>query len=106
MNKIRKGDMVVLITGRDKGRKGAVIEVLADDRVRVEGLNMAKKHQRPNPQMGVQGGIIETEAPLHVSNVMIFNSATQKGDRVGFKSLEDGRKVRLFKSNKEMVDAK
>ena len=106
MKKIRKGDMVVLITGRDKGRKGAVIEVLADDRVRVEGLNMSKKHQRPNPQMGVQGGIIEREAPLHVSNVLVVNPATQKGDRVGFKALADGRKVRVFKSNKEMVDAK
>src|ERR1700686_3296959 len=106
MKKIRKGDLVVLITGRDKGRKGAVIEVLADDRVRVEGLNMSKKHQRPNPQMGVQGGIIEREAPLHVSNVLVFNPATQKGDRVGFRALEDGRKVRVFKSNKEMVDAK
>jgi len=106
MKKIRKGDMVVLITGRDKGRKGAVIEVLADDRVRVEGLNMAKKHQRPNPNAGVQGGIIEREAPLHVSNVLVFNPATQKGDRIGFKALEDGRKVRVFRSNKEMVDAK
>ncbi len=106
MKKIRKGDMVVLIAGRDKGRKGAVVEVLADDRVRVEGLNMAKKHQRPNPQQGVQGGIIEREAPLHVSNVMLLNPATQKGDRVGFKALADGRKVRIFKSNKEMVDAK
>ena len=83
MKKIRKGDTVVLIAGRDKGRRGAVIEVLGDDRVRVEGLNMSKKHQRPNPQMGVQGGIIEREAPLHVSNVLIFNPATQKGDRVG-----------------------
>ena len=71
------------IAGRDKGRRGAVIEVLGDDRVRVEGLNMSKKHQRPNPQMGVQGGIIEREAPLHVSNVLVFNPATQKGDRVG-----------------------
>jgi large subunit ribosomal protein L24 len=106
MKKIRKGDMVILIAGRDKGRKGAVVEVLADDRVRVEGLNMAKKHQRPNPQQGVQGGIIEREAPLHVSNVMLLNPATQKGDRVGFKALADGRKVRIFKSNKEMVDAK
>jgi large subunit ribosomal protein L24 len=105
MKKIRKGDTVIIITGRDKGRRGAVIEVLGDDRVRVEGLNMAKKHQRPNPQMGVQGGIIEREAPLHVSNVQVFNPATQKGDRVGIKSLEDGRKVRVFKSNKEMVDA-
>jgi large subunit ribosomal protein L24 len=106
MKKIHKGDMVILIAGRDKGRRGAVIEVLADDRVRVEGLNMSKKHQRPNPQMGVQGGIIEREAPLHISNVSIFNPATQKADRVGFKSLADGRKVRVFKSNKEMVDAK
>jgi large subunit ribosomal protein L24 len=106
MKKIRKGDTVILIAGRDKGRRGAVIEVLADDRVRVEGLNMSKKHQRPNPQMGVQGGIIEREAPLHVSNVLIVNPATQKGDRVGFKSLEDGRKVRVFKSNKEMVDSR
>jgi large subunit ribosomal protein L24 len=106
MKKIRKGDTVILNAGRDKGRRGAVIEVLADDRVRVEGLNMSKKHQRPNPQMGVQGGIIEREAPLHVSNVSIFNPATQKADRVGFKSLSDGRKVRVFKSNKEMVDSK
>ena len=106
MKKIRKGDVVVLIAGRDKGRRGAVIEVLADDRVRVEGLNMVKKHQRPNPQAGQQGGIIEREAPLHVSNVLLFNPATQKGDRVGFRSLADGRKVRVFKSNDEVVDAK
>ncbi|HMD75462.1 MAG TPA: 50S ribosomal protein L24 [Steroidobacteraceae bacterium] len=105
MKKIRKGDTVVLITGRDKGRRGAVIEVLADDRVRVEGLNMSKKHQKPNPQAGLQGGIIEREAPMHVSNVQLFNPATQKGDRVGFKSLADGRKVRVFKSNNEVVDA-
>ena len=106
MKKIRKGDTVILIAGRDKGRRGAVIEVLADDRVRVEGLNMSKKHTRPNPQAGVQGGIIERESPVHISNVQIFNPATQKGDRVGIKALEDGRRVRVFKSNKEMVDAK
>jgi large subunit ribosomal protein L24 len=106
MKKIRKGDMVILIAGRDKGRKGAVVEVLADDRVRVEGLNMSKKHQRPNPQMNVPGGIIEREAPVHISNVMLLNPATQKGDRVGFKALADGRKVRIFKSNREVVDAK
>jgi large subunit ribosomal protein L24 len=106
MKKIRKGDTVILIAGRDKGRRGAVIEVLDDDRVRVEGLNISKKHQRPNPQAGVQGGIIEREAPVHVSNVALYNPATQKGDRVGFKALEDGRKVRVFKSNKEMVDSK
>ena len=106
MKKIRKGDTVIVIAGRDKGRRGAVIEVFADDRVRVEGLNMSKKHQRPNPQIGQQGGIIEREAPMHVSNVQLFNPATQKGDRVGFKSLADGRKVRIFKSNNEMIDAK
>src|SRR5260221_12419819 len=105
MKKIRKGDMVVLIPGRDKGRRGAVIEVLADDRVRVEGLNMSKKHQRPNPQMGVQGGIIEREAPLHVSNVLSFNPAIQKGDRAGFKALENARKSAGFRSTKERVDA-
>ena len=104
MQKIRKGDMVVLITGRDKGRKGAVIEVLADDRVRVEGLNMAKKHQRPNPQMGVQGGIIEREAPLQISNVALWNPAAKKGDRIGIRTLADGKRVRFFKSNKEVVD--
>jgi|SRR5579859_6604378 len=106
MKKIRKGDTVILIAGRDKGRRGAVIEVLEDDRVRVEGLNMAKKHQRPNPQAGVAGGIVEREAPVHLSNVAIYNPATQKADRVGFKSLSDGRKVRVFKSNQEMVDPK
>jgi large subunit ribosomal protein L24 len=106
MKKIRKGDMVILISGRDKGRKGAVVEVLADSRVRVEGVNMSKKHQRPNPNMNVPGGIIEREAPVHISNVMLLNPATQKGDRVGFKALADGRKVRVFKSNQEMVDAK
>jgi large subunit ribosomal protein L24 len=105
MNKIRKGDQVIVIAGRDKGRRGAVIEILADDRLRVESLNMSKKHQRPNPQAGVQGGIIEREAPLHISNVLLFNPATQKGDRVGFKTLANGKKVRIFKSNKEVVDA-
>jgi large subunit ribosomal protein L24 len=106
MQKIRKGDTVILIAGRDKGRRGAVIEVLEDDRVRVEGLNMAKKHQKPNPNANQPGGIIEREAPLHVSNVAIYNPATQKADRIGFRSLEDGRKVRVFKSNREMVDPK
>jgi large subunit ribosomal protein L24 len=105
MNKIRKGDQVVVIAGKDKGRKGTVIEVIEGGRVRVEGVNMSKKHQRPNPNVGQQGGIIEREASLHVSNVLLFNPATQKPDRVGFKTLADGRKVRMFKSNKETVDA-
>jgi large subunit ribosomal protein L24 len=106
MQKIRRGDTVILIAGRDKGRRGAVIEVLEDDRVRVEGLNMAKKHQKPNPNANQPGGIIEREAPLHISNVAIYNPATQKADRIGFRALEDGRKVRVFKSNREMVDPK
>jgi large subunit ribosomal protein L24 len=106
MQKIRRGDTVILIAGRDKGRRGAVIEVLEDDRVRVEGLNMVKKHQKPNPNANQPGGIIEREAPLHISNVAIYNPATQKADRIGFRSLEDGRKVRMFKSNREMVDPK
>ena len=108
MKKIRKGDTVVLIAGRDKGRKGTVLEVLKDDRVRVEGLNMAKKHQRPNPQANppVPGGIQEREAPVHISNVAIVNPGTQKADRVTFKALADGRKVRIYKSNSEQIDAK
>jgi large subunit ribosomal protein L24 len=106
MQKIRRGDTVILIAGRDKGRRGAVIDVLEDDRLRVEGLNMSKKHQKPNPNANQPGGIIEREAPLHISNVAIYNPATQKADRVGFRSLEDGRKVRVFKSNREMVDPK
>ncbi len=105
MKKIRKGDQVVVIAGRNKGRRGAVIEVMADDRVRVEGLNMVKKNQKPNPQAGIQGGIVEREAPLHLSNVLLYNPATQKGDRVGFKTLASGKKVRIFKSNNEVVDA-
>jgi len=105
MQKIRKGDTVILIAGRDKGRRGAVIG-FDGDRVRVEGLNMAKKHEKPNPNQNRPGGIIEREAPLHISNVAIFNPATQKADRVGIKALGDGRKVRIFKSNQEVVDAK
>jgi large subunit ribosomal protein L24 len=105
MNKIRKGDKVVVITGRDKGREGTVIKVLEDDRVIVENINMVKKHQKPNPQQNVPGGIVQREAALHVSNVLLVNPATSKGDRVGFKTLGDGRKVRFFKSNGEVVDA-
>ncbi len=102
MNKIRKGDLVILITGRDKGRKGAVIEVLADDRVRVEGLNMSKKHQRPNPQMGVQGGIIEREAPLHVSNVFGLQSdhAKRRSRRIqGARERPQGARVQVEQRN-------
>ncbi|MFO7286520.1 MAG: 50S ribosomal protein L24 [Gammaproteobacteria bacterium] len=105
MKRIRKGDEVVVIAGRDKGRRGVVLRVLPDDRVVVENVNVVKRHQRPNPARGVPGGIVDMEAPIHVSNVMLWNPATQKGDRVGFRVLADGRKVRYFKSNNEVVDA-
>ena len=105
MNKIRKGDEVIVTTGKDKGKRGAVLRVLESDQVVVEGANVVKKHARPNPMKGINGGILEKEMPIHVSNVALFNSATQKADRVGFKLLEDGRTVRVFKSNGEVVDA-
>ena len=104
MNRIRKGDTVVIMAGRDRGRQGTVLRMLEADRVVVEGLNLVKKHTKPNPQTGVQGGIIEREAPLHLSNVQVYNPATKQADRVGFRTLEDGRKVRYFKSNKEVID--
>ncbi|WP_020394106.1 50S ribosomal protein L24 [Thiolinea disciformis] len=105
MRKIRKNDEVVLITGKDKGRRGTVMQVLANGKVLVKGVNVVKKHQKPNPTAGIQGGVIEKEMPLDVSNVMLVNRTTGKGDRVGFKLLEDGKKVRVFKSNGERVDA-
>jgi len=105
MNKIRKGDEVVVLTGKDRGRRGTVLRRVSDERLLVEGVNRVKKHMRPNPIKGEMGGIVEKEMPIHVSNVALFNPATQKGDRVGVKELEDGRKVRFFKSNGEMVDA-
>lgn len=104
MRKIRKGDEVVVITGKDKGKRGTVLRVLDEGHVVVEGVNIIKKHVRPNPNRGETGGIVEKEAPLQVSNVAIFNPQTNKGDRVGFRTLEDGRKVRFFKSNGEVVD--
>ncbi|HEY1991446.1 MAG TPA: 50S ribosomal protein L24 [Gammaproteobacteria bacterium] len=104
MNKIRKGDEVVVISGKDKGRRGTVLKVLEQDRIVVENVNMAKKHQRPNPNANVAGGIVEKEMSIHISNVMLFNAVTKKGDRVGLRKLEDGRKVRFFKSNNEVVD--
>jgi len=104
MNRIRKGDEVVVIAGRDKGRRGAIIKLLEDGKVLVENVNMVKKHQKPNPQMNRQGGIVEREAPLDISNVALWNPATKKADRVGIRTLGDGRRVRFFKSNKEVVD--
>jgi large subunit ribosomal protein L24 len=105
MHRIRKGDQVIVTTGRDKGRQGTVIRVLEDDHVVIENVNMVKKHQKPNPQQNTPGGIVQKEAPIHASNVMLFNPATKKGDRVGYKQLDDGRKVRVFKSNGEVIDA-
>lgn len=105
MQKIRKNDQVVIITGKDKGRRGSVMQVLATGKVLVKGVNLVKKHQKPNPTLGVQGGVIEKEMPVDASNVMLVNPATGSGDRVGFKLLEDGKKVRVFKSNGERVDA-
>ena len=105
MEKIIKGDEVIVITGKDKGRRGVVLSRVDAERVLVEGVNRVKKHVKPNPMKGVQGGIVDKDMPIHVSNVALFNPATQKADRVGFKVLEDGRKVRVFKSNGELVSA-
>ena len=105
MARIRKGDEVVVIAGKDKGRRGSVLRVFADGKVLVENVNIAKKHQRPNPTAGKPGGIISKEMPIDASNVMIFNTQAEKGDRVGFRKLENGQKVRYFKSNSEVLDS-
>ena len=104
MRKIRKGDEVIVIAGKDNGRRGTVIRVLPDERLIVENINMVKKHQKPNPARNQPGGIVEKEMPLERSNVMLYNSITEKGDRVGVRRLEDGTKVRYFKSTDEVVD--
>ena len=105
MFKLKRDDQIIVIAGKDKGKRGKVLKVQADGRLVISGINMIKKHQKPNPQMNVAGGIIEKEAPIQASNVAIFNGGTQKADRVGFKVLEDGKKIRVFKSNGEAVDA-
>ncbi|HRP75841.1 MAG TPA: 50S ribosomal protein L24 [Rhodocyclaceae bacterium] len=105
MNKIRKGDEIIVIAGKDRGRRGTVLRRVDDEHVVVEGINRVKKHVRPNPMKGEVGGIVEKAMPIHISNVALFNPNAQKGDRVGIKQLEDGRKVRFFKSNGELVDA-
>jgi large subunit ribosomal protein L24 len=105
MKRIRKGDEVVVLAGRDKGKRGTVLRRVDADHVVVEGVNRVKKHQRPNPMKNSTGGIVDKEMPLHISNVAIYNPATQKGDRVGIKVLDDGRRVRVFRSNGEMIDA-
>jgi len=104
MKKIRKGDDVIVITGKDKGKRGTILRVLDEDHVVVENVNMVKKHQKPNPQKGIPGGIIAQEMPLHRSNVALYNPQKGGADRVGIKVLEDGRKVRVFRSNDEVVD--
>ena len=105
MEKIRKGDEVVVITGKDKGKRGTVVLRVDGEHVVVEGVNRAKKHVKPNPIKGVAGGIVDKDMPIHISNVALFNAATKKADRVGIKVLDDGRKVRVFKSNGELVNA-
>jgi len=105
MRRIRKGDDVVVIAGKDKGKRGSVLRVMQDGRVVVSDINMVKRHTKPNPNRGVPGGIIEKEMPINPSNIMLYNPQTKKGDRVGFRVLEDGNKVRYFKSTDEVLDA-
>jgi large subunit ribosomal protein L24 len=104
MNKIKKGDDVVIRTGKDKGKSGRVTQVLKDNKILVEGLNQAKKNQKPNPNAGITGGIVVKDMPINISNVGIYNPTTKKPDRIGFRFLEDGKKVRYFKSTNEVVD--
>jgi large subunit ribosomal protein L24 len=103
-NRIKKGDQVVVIAGKDKGKQGDVVRV-DGDRVIVSNVNIVKRHTKPNPQAGVAGGVVEREASIHISNVALFNAATGKGERIGFKVLEDGRKLRVFRSSGEALDA-
>jgi large subunit ribosomal protein L24 len=105
MNRIRKDDDVIIIAGKDKGRRGTVLRVLPNGRLVVENVNVVKRHTKPNPHRGMSGGIIEKEMPIHASNVMLFNPVTGKGGRIGYKRLGDGRKVRYFRSNNEVIDA-
>jgi large subunit ribosomal protein L24 len=106
MKRLRKGDQVVVLSGKDKGRTGAIVQVLPDGKVLVEGANVIKKHQRPNPQRNQSGGIIEREMPLHACKVAIWNTGSNKADRVGVKTLADGKRVRFLKSNNEVLDVK
>ncbi len=104
MRKIKKGDQVIVRAGKEKGKQGTVLRVLPNNRVLVENINIVKRHTRPNPNKGVTGGIVDKEAPMHISNVALYNSSSGKGERVGIKSLEDGRKVRYFKGSGEVAD--
>ena len=105
MRKMKREDEIIVLTGKDKGKRGVVQKVMDNNKLLVSGINMIKKHQRPNPQLGVAGGIVEKEAPIQVSNVAIYNPTSKKADRVGFKVAEDGSKTRIFKSSGEAVDA-
>ena len=104
MKKLKKGDSIIVVSGKDKGKKGEILKVIEPDKLIISNINLAKKHVKPNPNKNESGGIIEKEMPIHISNVMMFNPITKKGDRVGFKNLEDGKKVRVYKSNKEVID--
>ena len=104
MNKIRKGDKVILNTGKDKGKQGIVLTILKNNRVVVEGLNMVKKHTKPNPAKGDQGGLVSKEMPINISNIAIFNTKSNKTDKVNFKELKDGKKIRIYKSTQEAID--
>ena len=105
MQKLRKGDEIIVLIGKDKGKQGKVLSVIDDNKVLVEGINRAKKHQKGNPNAGIQGGIIDKDMPINISNVALYNPETKKADRVGFRFLDDGKKVRYFKSTNEVVDA-
>ncbi|MGA0129230.1 MAG: 50S ribosomal protein L24 [Burkholderiales bacterium] len=105
MNKIKKGDSVIVNAGKDNGKPGTVVRVLANSSAVVEGINSVKKHEKPNPMKGLNGGIVTKEMPIQISNLAVLNPTTNKGDRIGFKTLEDGRRVRIFRSNGEMVDS-
>ena len=104
MRKFRKNDDVIVLTGKDRGKRGNVVRVLSEDQLIVENVNMVKRHTKPNPNRGIAGGIVEKEMPIHVSNVAHFNPVTKKADRVGYRDLADGRKVRFFKSTNEVLD--
>ncbi|MEC7833241.1 MAG: 50S ribosomal protein L24 [Pseudomonadota bacterium] len=104
MNKLKKGDTVIIKAGKDKGKKGEIMKVIDEENLVVSNINLAKKHIKGNPNKGVDGGIIEREMPIHISNIMIFNPLTKKGDRVGFKKLDTGKRVRVFRSNNEVID--
>ena len=104
MKKLKKGDSVIIISGKDKGKKGEILRIIEPDKLVISNANLAKKHVKPNPNKQETGGILEREMPMHISNIMILNPLTKKGDKIGFKKLEDGKKVRIYKSNQEVID--